>query len=144
MQLSSVFCTEEFPGKNQHAVMIACLMAKDCVTIHRTLCCRVIASLTVPNAWPTYRSANFEIHLNFYRASILGETRLSGATSKSVLNSKIDGAVLQHPKAIRRAGVYGGKAKSKRCVVRYFLKVATEMTERTDNRRLFQRDGAQE
>ena len=36
----------------------------------------------------------------------------------------------------------GGKAKSKRCVFRYFLKVAPEMAEQTDSRRLFQRDGA--
>ena len=28
-------------------------------------------------------------------------------------------------------GIYGGKAKSKRCVFRYFLKVATEMAEGT-------------
>ena len=41
-------------------------------------------------------------------------------------------------------GIYGGKVKSKRCVFRYFLKVATEMAERTDSGRLFQRDEAQE
>ena len=41
-------------------------------------------------------------------------------------------------------GIYGGKAKSKRCVFRYFLKVATELAERTDSERLFQRDGVQE
>ena len=40
--------------------------------------------------------------------------------------------------------IYGEKAKSKICVFRCFLKVATEMAERTDNGRLFQRDGAQE
>ena len=40
--------------------------------------------------------------------------------------------------------IYGGKAKSKRCVLRYFLKVATEMAEWTESRRLFQRDRAQE
>ena len=40
--------------------------------------------------------------------------------------------------------IYGGKAKSKRCVFRYYLKVATEMAEWADSRRLFQRDGAQE
>ena len=37
-------------------------------------------------------------------------------------------------------GIYGEKAKSKRCVFRYFLKVATEMAGRTDSRKLFQRD----
>ena len=36
------------------------------------------------------------------------------------------------------------KAKSKRCVLRCFLKVATEMSEWTDSGRLFQRNGAQE
>ena len=41
-------------------------------------------------------------------------------------------------------GIYGGKAKSKRCVFRYFLKVVTELAERRDSRRLFHRDGAQE
>ena len=40
--------------------------------------------------------------------------------------------------------VYGGKAKSKRCVFRCFLKVAAEVAKWTDSRRLFQRDGAQE
>ena len=38
----------------------------------------------------------------------------------------------------------GGKAKSKRCVFSYFLKVATELAERTDSGRLFQRDVVQE
>ena len=37
-----------------------------------------------------------------------------------------------------------GKAKSKRCIFKCFLKVATELAERTDGGRLFQRDGAQE
>ena len=41
-------------------------------------------------------------------------------------------------------GIYGEKAKSKGCDFRYFLKVATDMAEWTDSRRLFQRDGAQE
>ena len=41
-------------------------------------------------------------------------------------------------------GIYGEEAKSKRCVFTYFLKVATELAERTDSGRLFQRDGAQE
>ena len=40
--------------------------------------------------------------------------------------------------------IYGGGAKSKRCAFRYFLKVATEMAERTDSGILFQRDRAQE
>ena len=41
-------------------------------------------------------------------------------------------------------GIYGGKAKSNKCVFRYFLKAATELAERTDSGRLFQREGAQE
>ena len=41
-------------------------------------------------------------------------------------------------------GIYGGRVKSKRCVFKTFLKVATERAERTDRGRLFQRDGAQE
>ena len=40
-------------------------------------------------------------------------------------------------------GIYGERP-SQRDVFRYFLKVATEMAERTDSSRLFQRDGAQE
>ena len=43
-----------------------------------------------------------------------------------------------------RDGIYGGEAKSKRYVCRYFLKVATEVAERTDSGRLFQGDGVQE
>ena len=38
-------------------------------------------------------------------------------------------------------GIYGGMAKSKRCI---FLKVATELEERTDSGSLFQREEAQE
>ena len=38
-----------------------------------------------------------------------------------------------------RAGVYVGKARSKRGVFRCFVKVATEMAERRDSGRLFQR-----
>ena len=45
-------------------------------------------------------------------------------TAESVFNSKIDEAVAQHQRAFGRAGVYGVKAKSKRCVLRCFLKVA--------------------
>ena len=41
-------------------------------------------------------------------------------------------------------GVYGGGTKSKRYVLRRLLKVATEVAERTDSGRLFQREGAQE
>ena len=43
-----------------------------------------------------------------------------------------------------RDGMCGEKAKSKRCVLRYFLKVASEMAGRTDSGRLFQRDGVQQ
>ena len=70
--------------------------------------------------------------------------RLSGATSKSVLNSKIDEAVPQRQQVIGHAGVYGGKVRSKRQVWRHFLKVATEVDERTDSGKLFQREGARE
>ena len=38
----------------------------------------------------------------------------------------------------------GGKAKSKRYVLRRLLKVATEVAERRDSGRLFQREGAHE
>ena len=38
----------------------------------------------------------------------------------------------------------GGKAKSKRYVLRRLLKVAIEVAERTDSGRLFQREGVQE
>ena len=41
-------------------------------------------------------------------------------------------------------GIYGGKAKSKRCVFRCFLKVVTGMANLADSERLFQRDGAPE
>ena len=65
-------------------------------------------------------------------------------TSQSVLNSKIDEKVPQCQQVIGHAGVYGGKARSKRYVLRHFLKVATEVDERTDSCKLFQRKGAQE
>ena len=81
---------------------------------------------------------------NFYSAYIPGEARLSGATAKSVINSTIEETLPQHQQAMGSDGIYGRKAKSKRCVFRYFLKVATELAERTDSGKLFQRDGAQE
>ena len=74
----------------------------------------------------------------------LGVARLSGMTSKSVLNSKIDEAVPQRQHVIGHAGVYAGKARSKRDVLRHFLKVETEVDEQTDSGKLFRREGAQE
>ena len=41
-------------------------------------------------------------------------------------------------------GIYGGKAKSKRCAFRCFLNVATKMAEWTGSGSLFLRDGAQQ
>ena len=64
-------------------------------------------------------------------------------TAESVFNSKIEETVPKHQQDIGHDGIYGGKAKSKRCVFKCFLKVATEVAERTDSGRLFQRDGAQ-
>ena len=55
------------------------------------------------------------------------EARLSGTTAKSVFNSKIEETVPQHQQAIGHAGIYGGNAKSKRCVFRGFLQIANEM-----------------
>ena len=73
-----------------------------------------------------------------------GVTRLSGVTAKSVLNSKIDEAVPQRQQVIGHDSVYGGKARSKRYVLRHFLKVETEVDEQTDSGKLFQRERAQE
>ena len=90
---------------------------------------------------------NFNQSINrskLYSANIPGKARLSGATAKSVFNRKIEETVPQHQQAMGSDGIYGGKAKSKRCVFRYFLKIATELAERTDSDRLFQRDRAQE
>ena len=50
-------------------------------------------------------------------------------TFKSVFNSKLEETVLQHQQAMGSDGIYGGKAKSKRCDFKYFLKVATERTD---------------
>ena len=61
-----------------------------------------------------------------------------------MFKSKIEVTVLLYEWAIGHAGVYAGKAKTKRCVLRCFLKVATEVTEWTDNVGLFQKDKAQE
>ena len=79
---------------------------------------------------------------NFYSANNPGKAKLSDTTPESVFNSKIEETVPQHQQAIGHAGVYGGMTKSKRCVFRCFLKVATEMAEWTDS--LFHRDRAQE
>ena len=81
---------------------------------------------------------------NIYSANIPGVARLSGATSKSVLNSKIDEAVPQRQQVIGHVGVYEGKARSKRYIFRQFLKMETEVDERTNSGKLFQREGAQE
>ena len=89
----------------------------------------------------SWRSIN---QLYFYSANIAGVTRLSGATSKSVLDSKIYEAVPQRQQVIGHASVYGGKARSKTYVLKHFLKVATEVDERTDSGKLFQTEGAQE
>ena len=63
---------------------------------------------------------------NFYSANIPGKARLSGVTTKSVFNSKIKETVPRHQLAVGCASVERGKAKSKRCVFRCLLKVATE------------------
>ena len=88
-----------------------------------------------------YQSIN---QSNFYSANIPGVARLSSATSKPVLNSEIDEAVPQRRQVIGHGGVYRGKARSKIYVLRHFLKVATDVDERTDSGKLFQREGAQE
>ena len=69
---------------------------------------------------------------------------LSGTTSKPVFNSKIDEADPPRQQVIGHAGVYGGKTRSKRYVLRHFLKVETEVHERTDSGKLVQTEGAQE
>ena len=79
---------------------------------------------------------------NFYSANIPGVARLSGATARSVFKCEVVEVVPLHQQAVGHTGVYGGKAKSKRYVLRRFLKVATEVAERTDSGRLFQREGA--
>ena len=89
-------------------------------------------------------SINQSIKINFYSANIPGEARLSGATARSVFKYVVVEAIPKHQQTIEHTGVYGGKAKSKRYVLRLFLKVATEVAERTDSGRLFQREGAQE
>ena len=71
----------------------------------------------------------------FYSTNILGEAKLSGATAELVFNCKIDETVPWHKWAVRCAGVYRRKVKSKSCVFRCFLKVATETPEQTDGGR---------
>ena len=58
--------------------------------------------------------------------------------------AKSDEAVPQRQQVIEHAGVYGGKARSKRYVLRHFLKVKIKVAERTDSGKLFRREGAQE
>ena len=81
---------------------------------------------------------------NLFTTNIPGKARLSSVTAKSLFNSKINEAVPLYQQTIGRAVVYGRKVKSKRCVLRCFLKAATVMTERTVTGRLFQRDRAQD
>ena len=78
---------------------------------------------------------------NFYSAHIPRIARLSGATSKSVLNSAIDEPVPQCQQVIGHAGVYGEKDRSKRYVLKHFQEVETEVDGRTDIDPLFQREG---
>ena len=71
----------------------------------------------VAKAPPFARSIN----QMFYSANIPSQARLSGAAATSVFNSKIEETVPWHQQAIGYAGIYGGKAKSKRCL-QMFLK----------------------
>ena len=88
---------------------------------------------------PEWKATNQSINQsNFYSANSPGGPMLSGATAESLFLNK---SKKLFPNINRPSG---GKAKSERCVFRCFLKVATEMAERTDSGRLFQRDGAQE
>ena len=91
---------------------------------------------------PTPETINQSINQSkFYSANIPGVARLSGATSKSVLNSEIDEAVPQHRQVIiGHGGVYRGKARSNRYVLTHFP--AGGNWRGTD--KLFQREGAQE
>ena len=73
---------------------------------------------------------------NFYSANIPGVARLSGATARSVFKYEVVEVVSKHQQAVGHTGVYGGKAKSKRYVLRRLLKVATEVAERKDSGRL--------
>ena len=57
---------------------------------------------------------------------------------------KVVEAIPQQQQAVGHTGVYGGKAKSKRYVLRRLLEMASEVAERTDSGRLFQREGAHE
>ena len=61
---------------------------------------------------------------NFYSTNIPGEARLSGTTAESVFNSKRDETISEHQRAW---WCLSRKAKSKRCGLTCFLKVAAEM-----------------
>ena len=101
---------------------------------------RTQIQLPVPRIWNELTINQSINQSNFYSANIPGQepgsvarqpNRCSTAKSRKQL-SKINwpwGEIVS----------MGGKAKSKRCVFRYFLKVATELTERTDSGRLFQK-----
>ena len=70
---------------------------------------------------------------NLYSANIPGVARLSSATARLVFKYKVLEAILYHQQAVGHTGVYRGKAKSKRYVLRRLLKVATEVAELTDS-----------
>ena len=112
-------------------------------TVESWLGCRASEPRYAADNGATETSFNQSINQsNFYSANIPGEARLRGAIPKSVFNSKIEETIPRHHQAIGHASIYGRKSKSNRSVLRYFLKVATEMAERTDSSRLFQWDGS--
>ena len=74
-----------------------------------------------------YQSIN---QSNFYNVNIPGKAWFSGVSTKLMFNSKINEAVPDHQCTIGCAGVYGGNVKSKRCVLKRFLKVALEAAEK--------------
>ena len=71
----------------------------------------------------TYKALHEEqpiYHCFSIATNIPGIVKLSGATSKSVLNSKIDEAVTQHQQVIGHAGVYKGNCQVKKiCLERF-------------------------
>ena len=80
---------------------------------------------------------------NLYIANIPSVARLSCAISKSVLNSKINEAVPQRQHDIEHSSVYEGSGQIW-YVLGIFLRVAFEVDERTDNGKVFQREGTKE
>ena len=80
--------------------------------------------------WPVYYT-ELLYQSNFYSANIPGEARLSGATAKSVFNSKIEETVPLHQQAMVSGSIYGERPNQRDVSSDYELCCGTLISRRT-------------